>query len=252
MKSTKSLGLQAEIVKKLDFFTISLSLNCLPGETVLLTGPSGSGKTTILRCLAGLERLDSGCIGWNGVIWDAGPSGKYTKPRHRTLGFLTQDYGLFPHMTVLENIRFAMRGQEDPEDCLATLGLWHLRQKRPHEISGGERQRAALCQSLASKPQLLLLDEPFSALDIENRTLLHRCLAREQEENDLAVVHVTHDLSEILNGRARIVALDRGREAPQWLARVETDLARSLRQGRRRTVSRPASTHLKSMEEDLC
>lgn len=228
------------MVKKLDFFTISIKLHCAPGETLILTGPSGSGKTTILRCLAGLERLDEGFIRYNGTYWDTKKTNQHLQPRHRNIGFLTQEYGLFPHMRILDNIRFALRDQDDPEECLAAMGLWHLCQKFPHEISGGERQRAALCQSLASKPHLLLLDEPFSALDIENRGLLQRCLAVTQEQTGLTIIHVTHDLSETLNGKVKTMALNEGREAPQWLARQQEDLVRKLHEWRRKQC--PAQT----------
>lgn len=232
MKSFDQDGLRAKLVKKLDFFTINIELHCPPGKTLILTGPSGSGKTTILRCLAGLERLDEGFIRFNSTYWNKDGSGQHTKPRHRNIGFLAQDYALFPHMSVYQNIQFALRSSENMEACLDALGLWHLRHKYPHEISGGERQRVALCQSLASKPHLLLLDEPFSALDIENRSLLKKRLTAAQEKTGLVVVHVTHDLGEVFSGEAQVVALNLGREAPEWLVRQQAELLRSLQQKR--------------------
>lgn len=241
MKNSDKDGLQARLVKKLDFFTINVELYCAPGQTLILTGPSGSGKTTILRCIAGLERLDDGFICFNDMHWSKGGSALHVKPRHRRIGFLAQDYALFPHMSVYQNVQFAMQGSEDPAACLDSMGLLHLRHKYPHEISGGERQRTALCQSLASKPHVLLLDEPFSALDIENRSLLKRRLAAIQEETNLAVLHVTHDLSEVFSEGAEVFVLDRGRESPEWLARQQAELLRNLQQwsGTQCSVSTP-------------
>jgi molybdate transport system ATP-binding protein len=228
MEESDANGLQAHLVKQLAFFTINVSLQCAPGETVILTGPSGSGKTTILRCLAGLERLDNGFIRFNGTGWSETSTGLHRMPRHRKIGFLAQNYGLFPHMTVYQNVRFALRPPEDADYYLTSMGIWHLRHKKPHEISGGELQRAALCQTLASKPQLLLLDEPFSALDIENRYRLREWLATVQSETGLAIIHVTHDLAEALISHAHLIAVDNGQESSEWLARQQTLLLRNL------------------------
>lgn len=141
----------------------------------------------------------------------------HISPRHRLLGYLSQDYALFPHMSLLDNIRFVLPAEEDPMPLLAAMGIDHLAGKRPQQISGGERQRAALCQTLARRPRLLLLDEPFSALDIENRHLLRELLRREQQQSGLMIVQVTHDLTEALGSSARILSLCQGREDANWL-----------------------------------
>ena len=221
-------GLEATLVKRLGQYTLELTLRCAPGATVILTGPSGSGKTTALRCLAGLERLDNGCIRFNGACWNDDATGWHTHPRHRGIGFLSQDYALFPHMTLRQNIRFAQQGSEDPDKLLDEVGIGHLGDQRPHQVSGGERQRAALCQTLARRPGLLLLDEPFSALDAENRRLLRGMLRRAQAESQLAVVQVTHDLAEALSMPAEVVALCRGREDGDWLERQRALLMADL------------------------
>ncbi|MBV5316328.1 MAG: ATP-binding cassette domain-containing protein [Desulfobulbaceae bacterium] len=223
-------GLVAILVKKLPFFTLDLTIACEPGKTVVLTGPSGSGKTTVLRCLAGLEQIDEGHVNFDGIYWNDVSSGLRTRPQSRRVGFLSQDYILFPHMTLHRNIRFAMQGSGNPDEHLDAMGIGHLRNKRPHEISGGERQRAALCQTLASKPKLLLLDEPFSALDIENRHLLRRKLREVQEQSGLVIIHVTHDLAEALSVPAQIIPLRQGREDQGWLQRQKAFFIKDARQ----------------------
>jgi len=196
----------------------------------MLIGPSGSGKTTALRCLAGLETIDQGWIFFNGQCWNESGSKYQMSPRHRSIGFLSQDYALFPHMSLEENIDFVLPGKEDPRDHLAAMGIAHLSSKRPHQISGGERQRAALCQTLARRPKLLLLDEPFSALDIENRSLLRELLKNEQLRLGLTIIQVTHDLTEALASSARVIALNQGQEDPAWLSRQRSLLLHDLRQ----------------------
>ena len=147
-------GLVADIHKQLPFFTLALHLECAHGETLVVIGPSGSGKTTLLRCLAGLERIDRGRIDCQGQCWCDTARGYHTSPRHRMLGYLSQDYALFPHMSLLENIRFVLPTGEDPLSRLEAMGIGHLADKRPQQVSGGERQRAALCQTLARRPRL--------------------------------------------------------------------------------------------------
>jgi len=228
--AASGLGLEAVLIKRLAQYTLEVSLRCAPGATVILTGPSGSGKTTALRCLAGLERIDGGRIRFKGGCWDDAATGRHTHPRHRGIGFLSQEYALFPHMTLRQNIRFALHGPGDPVELLETVGIGHLAHQRPHQISGGERQRAALCQTLASRPRLLLLDEPFSALDIENRRRLREILRHAQAESQLAIVQVTHDLAEALSVPAQIVALRQGREDAGWLERQKALLMDDLHQ----------------------
>ena len=226
--AASGLGLEAVLIKRLAQYTLEVSLRCAPGATVILTGPSGSGKTTALRCLAGLERIDGGRIRFNGGCWDDAATGRHTHPRDRGIGFLSQEYALFPHMTLRQNIRFALHGPGDPVELLEAVGIGHLAHQRPHQISGGERQRAALCQTLASRPRLLLLDEPFSALDIENRRRLREILRHAQAESQLAIVQVTHDLAEALSVPAQVVALRQGREDAGWLERQKALLMDDL------------------------
>ncbi|MDD2465877.1 MAG: ATP-binding cassette domain-containing protein [Desulfobulbus sp.] len=232
-------GLSALIIKQLDYASLHLQLHVPAGSTLMLTGPSGSGKTTILRCLAGLEQIDQGWVYCNGHCWNDTTTRHLTSPRYRGLGFLSQDYALFPHMNLLENIRFVLSPGEDPKEHLIAMGIEHLGKKRPHQVSGGERQRAALCQTLARKPQVLLLDEPFSALDIENRTMLRDLLRREQQRSGLTIVQVTHDLTEAFSSAAQIISLRQGKEDPDWLHRQRTLLFNDLK---RLAPEREAST----------
>lgn len=241
MKRPSEGGLEAVLIKRLAHYTLELSLCCAPGGTVILTGPSGSGKTTALRCLAGLERLDGGCIRFNGACWDDATAGQHTRPRHRGIGFLSQEYALFPHMTLRQNIRFALQGPGAAEELLEAMGIGHLCDKRPHQISGGERQRAALCQTLASKPGLLLLDEPFSALDMENRRILREMLRLTQAQSRLTIVQVTHDLAEALSVPAQIVALHQGREDADWLDRQRALLMHDLYRLQAAQITEPVS-----------
>jgi molybdate transport system ATP-binding protein len=221
-------GLVADIHKQLSFFALDLHMECAPGETLVVIGPSGSGKTTLLRCLAGLERIDRGRIDCRGQCWCDTAGRRHISPRHRLLGYLSQDYTLFPHMSLRENIRFVLPAGDDPLLRLEAMGIGHLADKRPQQVSGGERQRAALCQTLARRPRLLLLDEPFSALDIENRHLLRELLRHEQRQCGLMIVQVTHDLTEALGSADRVLALHQGREDAEWLQRQRCLLMRDL------------------------
>ena len=234
-------GLQATLVKKLPSYTLSVSIDCPPGETVILTGPSGSGKTTVLRCLAGLEKLDDGQVYFQGICWNCTKKEVQASPQVRETGFLSQEYALFPHMTLAENVLFAMRRPENPMDLLDSMGISHLHDKRPHQVSGGERQRAALCQTLARRPKLLLLDEPFSALDIENRHALRQKLLDVQKQWALPIIQVTHDLVEALASSARIISLREGREDSSWLQQQKAFIASDIQRLRREFAAEPAA-----------
>lgn len=235
MTRSSKQGLDAVLVKRLASYTLSVTISCAPGETVVLTGPSGSGKTTVLRCIAGLEPLDGGHIHFQGACWNDAAAGFTASPQARGIGLLSQDYALFPHMTLARNITFAMAGAQNPDELLESMGIGHLRDKRPHEISGGERQRAALCQVLAHGPRMLLLDEPFSALDIENRYLLREKLRELQSQRNIPVIQVTHDLAEAFSLSANILSLREGREDGDWLHRQKKRFIKDLQGFHRQT-----------------
>jgi sulfate/thiosulfate transport system ATP-binding protein len=194
-----------------------VSLKVPGGELVALLGPSGSGKTTLLRIIAGLEPADQGTIHFHGEDATDQPV------RERQVGFVFQHYALFRHMSVFENVAFGLRVRprrvrpSEAEIRETVMGLLHLVQldvlsdRRPSELSGGQRQRVALARALAVKPKVLLLDEPFGALDAKVRKELRRWLRRLHEEVHVTSVFVTHDQEEALEVSDRVVIMNEGR-----------------------------------------
>jgi molybdate transport system ATP-binding protein len=188
-------------------------------SVAVLFGPSGCGKTTTLRCLAGLERPDEGRIAFDGTPWfDAGRRACLS-PQERDVGYLFQEYALFPHLTVGRNLAYGLRGVSRGErrrrvgEMLDLFGLGGLEDRYPHQISGGEQQRVALARVLARRPRLLLLDEPLSALDQATRAQLRAELRRLLAGFGVPVVLVTHDRAEATSLGDHVVVLDRGRVA---------------------------------------
>src|SRR6266436_7049546 len=183
----------------------------------VLFGPSGSGKTTALRCLAGLERPDRGYIRFGDETWFDSERGIFVPPQRRRIGYLFQDYALFPHLTVARNIGYGLRGigraerRTRVEEIIKLLGLTGLDERYPKQISGGQQQRVALGRSLVCRPRLLLLDEPLSALDIPTREQLRRQLRRWLEQLRTPGLLVTHDRIEALALGDHLVVLDEGR-----------------------------------------
>ncbi|MHB8138134.1 MAG: sulfate/molybdate ABC transporter ATP-binding protein [Smithellaceae bacterium] len=194
-----------------------VSLDIPAGELVALLGPSGSGKTTLLRIIAGLEAPESGSIQINGE------DTTHRHVRERKVGFVFQHYALFKHMTVFENVAFGLRVKSqktrlpDQEIRKKVLGLLRLVQldglaeRHPSQLSGGQRQRIALARALAVEPQILLLDEPFGALDAQVRAELRRWLRKLHDEIHVTSVFVTHDQEEALELADRIVVMREGR-----------------------------------------
>ena len=187
-----------------------------PGVLVLF-GPSGAGKTTVLRCLAGLERLARGYIRFGSETWADADRGVHLPARVRRVGFVPQEYALFPHLDVAANVLYgflpADAGQRRArlKELASWLGLEGLEQRFPAELSGGQQQRVALARALARDPQLLLLDEPFAALDIPTRQRLRTDLADLLARLRIRTVLVTHDRTDALALGQRVVVLDRGR-----------------------------------------
>ncbi|MCQ4312172.1 sulfate ABC transporter ATP-binding protein [Pseudomonas stutzeri] len=193
-----------------------IDLNIASGELVALLGPSGCGKTTLLRIIAGLETPDSGRIVFHGED----VSGRDV--RDRNVGFVFQHYALFRHMTVFDNVAFGLRMKPRRErptesrlkqkvhELLELVQLDWLADRYPDQLSGGQRQRIALARALAVEPKVLLLDEPFGALDAKVRKELRRWLARLHEEVHLTSVFVTHDQEEAMEVADRIVVMNKG------------------------------------------
>ncbi len=183
----------------------------------ILFGPSGSGKTTALRCLAGLERPDRGFIRFGGETWFDSERRILVPPQRRRIGYLFQDYALFPHLTIAQNIRYGLRRVGKTErlrrvaEIMDLLGLHGLESRYPQQVSGGQQQRVALARALVCRPRLLLLDEPLSALDVPTRGELRRQLRQWLEELRMPGILVTHDRIEALALGDQLVVLDAGK-----------------------------------------
>ncbi|MBC6439846.1 MAG: ABC transporter ATP-binding protein [Rhodospirillales bacterium] len=184
------------------------------GEIICLVGPSGCGKTTALRLAAGLERLQTGEIRIDGV--PVAGYGREVPPEARGVGLVFQDFALFPHMTVADNVAFGLRSQSSAERCvrverlLGQVGLAGYGDKYPHMLSGGEQQRVALARALAPQPSVLLLDEPFSGLDVRLREEVRDQTLRILREVGAAAMVVTHDAEEAMYMGDRIAVLQGG------------------------------------------
>ncbi len=188
-------------------FTVGLSLT-MGRETLALVGPSGSGKTSVLRALSGLERPQTGRVVLDGrTLFDA-DSGVDVPVEDRHIGFVFQDYALFPHMSVIRNVRFG--GRNRAEEMLDRFGIAHLAEAHPAELSGGERQRVALARALAGEPDMLVLDEPLAALDAHTRSTIRRELRGMLDKLGLPVIIVTHDIDDARGLADRVGVLESG------------------------------------------
>ena len=216
MNAWRSGGLSVELGQESPI-PLDVSFECGPGELLALIGPSGSGKTTILRSIAGLDTPRRAMITLAGTVL-ADTAGRVAlSPQARRCGLVFQDYALFPHMSVLQNVTAPLISVARPErsqrarEILALVNLEGLEQRRPHELSGGQCQRVAVARALARDPDVLLLDEPFSAVDQATRKRLQRELTLLRANLDIPVVLVTHDLREALSLADRIALLYHGR-----------------------------------------
>lgn len=192
--------LKVNLEKNLEHYKLDVSFT-VEEELVILFGRSGSGKTTLLNMLAGLLKPEQGEIGLGGrVLYQAGKVD--LPPQQRNVGYVFQDYALFPHMTVEKNIYYGIKSKQLPisgdhlKRLIDIVGINHLLSKYPGEISGGEKQRVALVRALAYRPDLLLMDEPFSALDEKNRLQCHEEILRLKQEWQIPILLVTHDHDE--------------------------------------------------------
>ncbi len=213
--------LNAIITKKLAHFDLNLTFSCPAGELLTLAGPSGSGKTTIIRILAGLDKPDSGTVVLGSKTLLDSSKNIYLEPRSRKLGYVFQEASLFPHLSVYKNVAFGCINPSLVTPLLELMEISHLSSKKPAHVSGGERQRAALAQALASEPEMLLLDEPFSALDIKTRHSLQQTILNIKKQLNIPIILVTHDVQEAAVLSDQIVAVEDGKRSEDWLQRFQ-------------------------------
>ncbi|MGD9798548.1 MAG: sulfate/molybdate ABC transporter ATP-binding protein [Acidimicrobiia bacterium] len=228
-------GLDASIRLPRGRLEVDVALRVDEGATVAVLGPNGAGKTSVLRVLAGLLAPDDGAVSVDGVDWDRPATGRRLAPEARSVGFVFQDYLLFPHLTAADNVAYGLRrrgvGRADARKrasgWLERVGLDGFGGRRPDELSGGQRQRVALARALAPSPRLLLLDEPLAALDVTTRGDVRRDLRAHLDDFPGMAVVVTHDPLDAVVLADRIVVMEEGRVVQEGTALEVTSRPRS-------------------------
>lgn len=195
---------------------LDAALTCGRNELLALIGPSGSGKTTLLQIIAGLRPCANGEIKVGDDVWLSTAAGVRKTPQERGVGLVFQDYALFPHLTAVDNVAIALgqvpkaEARKKATELLAGVHLQGLEDRRPHHLSGGERQRVAIARALARSPRVLLLDEPFSAIDRMTRVSLRKDLMALKATLSIPILFVTHDIDEAMQLADQVTILDRG------------------------------------------
>ncbi|AIF53386.1 ATP-binding cassette domain-containing protein [Pelosinus sp. UFO1] len=216
--------LTVDITKKLSDFTLDISFTA-PNKTLVLFGPSGCGKTTILRCIAGLMKPDEGSIVSNKTVFYSSKAATHLPPRSRNVSYMFQDFALFPHMNVKHNIWYGVKTHSQQandlyEKLITLLKIEHLPHRTIIQLSGGEKQRVAMARALMAEPQILLLDEPLSALDAQSRYELQDELKKLQEIWNIPFILVTHSPEEAQALGSEVIFLHQGRQVseppPSW------------------------------------
>jgi molybdate transport system ATP-binding protein len=206
-------SIQARFTLQWPGFALDVDLH-LPGRGVTaLFGPSGCGKTTLLRSFAGLIR-PQGRLVVKGEVWQ--DQNHWVPSHQRSIGYVFQEASLFPHLSVLGNLQYGLKRSstalpQQLDQVLELLGISHLLQRKPHELSGGEKQRVGIARALAVQPQLLLMDEPLAALDLKRKQEILPYLDRMQQELEIPIIYVTHSPDEVARLADHLVVLDQGR-----------------------------------------
>lgn len=192
-------------------FELEADFSVEKGEFLSIFGKSGSGKTTILRLIAGLETADEGYIEFDGKIYFDSKKKINLPPQKRNIGFVFQQYALFPNMTVYQNLLFVNKDRKKVDEILEIVELSQLKDRYPHQLSGGQQQRVALARALVKNPDILLLDEPLSALDHQIRLKLQDEIKSIQKKVGITTLLVSHDKSEVFRLADRVIMLENGK-----------------------------------------
>ena len=214
------MTIAASFRKRLKYFDLDISFSYAKKSMMVMIGPSGGGKTTIIRMLAGLEKPEEGRISFGDEVWFDSMRGINITPQKRRLGYVFQDYNLFPHLNLFDNAAFAAVDKKEVDELFEVFKIDHLKKRKPHMVSGGERQRCAICQALARHPRILLLDEPFSALDAITRRGLREELKNLKSKMSFPIIYVTHDITEALYLADELLPVVEGKIDDQWMQRM--------------------------------
>ncbi len=197
---------------------LNVNITLEQGKLTAIYGPSGAGKTSLLRIIAGLLKADKGSIIVNQKTWLDSSKNIFLKPQERKVGFVFQEYALFPNMTVQENLLFALdKGQnkKNVDDLIAITELENLKNRKPENLSGGQKQRVALARALVRKPDVLMLDEPLSSLDLSMRNKLQDYILKVHKEYNLTTVLISHEVGEIVKMSDTVIILEKGEVVKQ-------------------------------------
>ena len=207
------LNLKKTLLGSLGKFVLEIDFTIQENEFITIYGKSGSGKTTILRMIAGLEKPEEGFITFKDIVYFDSKKKIHLPPQKRNVGFVFQNYALFPNMTVLENLEYAAENhrKKQIEELLELLDLYQLKDRYPNALSGGQQQRVALARALVRNPKILLLDEPLSALDPFTRTRLQEEIRKIHKYYQLTTILVSHDKPEVFKLSDRVLILEDGK-----------------------------------------
>lgn len=214
MKPFFKINIEKELHTAEGKFPLLVDFSVEKGEFIALTGPSGGGKTTLLRIIAGLEKAENGTIIFNNQTWLNTNNKTFLVPQKRPIGFVFQNYALFPNMTIQQNLTFALNKNVPKNrvgELMEIIDLSALANRYPHQLSGGQQQRVALARALVRQPEILLLDEPLSALDTAMRQRLQDDLKRLHDAYDLTTILVSHDEREIFKLAHRVIVIESGK-----------------------------------------